>query len=81
MATAKTTYYAGTEEVQYPFYKDGQMFAYPLKGAEGPKRVTRIINYKKYPSLHKCDARCLHATGCNCECQCGGVNHGAGGAK
>ena len=27
---------------------------------------------------HKCDARCLNATGHNCECACGGKNHGAG---
>lgn len=25
---------------------------------------------------HKCDARCEHATGHQCECACGGKNHG-----
>lgn len=25
---------------------------------------------------HKCDARCTSARGHNCECACGGVNHG-----
>jgi hypothetical protein len=25
---------------------------------------------------HKCDARCMNATGHNCECSCGGANHG-----
>ena len=25
----------------------------------------------------KCDARCTGAKGHNCECQCGGANHGA----
>jgi hypothetical protein len=25
---------------------------------------------------HKCDARCTSARGHNCECSCGGVNHG-----
>ena len=25
----------------------------------------------------KCDARCTFATGPNCDCQCGGVNHGS----
>ena len=38
--------------------------------------VTRIIEYKKNPSLHKCDARCQHAKGRTCECSCGGKNHG-----
>lgn len=29
-------------------------------------------------STHRCDARCLYATGKLCECSCGGKNHGAG---
>ena len=32
-------------------------------------------------SPHKrCDARCMYAKGPNCECNCGGANHGAGHA-
>lgn len=27
----------------------------------------------------ECDARCTHAKGFNCECSCGGENHGKGG--
>lgn len=40
--------------------------------------VERIINYKSNPSRHECDARCMGATGktMNCECRCGGKNHG-----
>jgi hypothetical protein len=42
--------------------------------------VTRKVNYKKFGSKHVCDARCMGATGrtMNCECSCGGVNHGRG---
>lgn len=40
--------------------------------------ITRTIDYKINGSKHKCDARCLHAKGRNCECSCGGKNHGAG---
>ncbi len=42
------------------------------------KRVMadRVIFYKLRPSLHKCDARCTNAKGHNCECSCGGANHG-----
>jgi hypothetical protein len=40
--------------------------------------VTRRIYFKRNPSLHKCDARCQHAKGHNCECSCGGKNHGIG---
>ncbi len=40
--------------------------------------VERAIERKSNPSMHKCDARCLNATGFRCECACGGKNHGAG---
>lgn len=42
--------------------------------------VERVIEYKKNPSLHKCDARCQNATGriMKCECRCGGKYHGVG---
>jgi hypothetical protein len=50
---------------------------YTLSG-EGSMPVSRVIYYKSNPSLHKCDARCLNAKGRNCECACGGRNHGAG---
>jgi hypothetical protein len=39
--------------------------------------VTRLVFFKSNPSLHKCDARCQHAKGHNCECSCGGEFHGA----
>jgi hypothetical protein len=44
--------------------------------------VTRTIAYKANPSLHECDARCMNATGrtMNCECKCGGKNHGKAAA-
>ena len=42
-----------------------------------PLTITRGINYKiDAPSLHKCNAKCQSATGQNCECECGGKNHG-----
>lgn len=44
----------------------------------GSLPVTRVIDFKKNPSLHKCDARCRHAKGNCCECSCGGKFHGAG---
>jgi hypothetical protein len=31
---------------------------------------------KGYTTAHVCDARCTNATGPNCECSCGGKNHG-----
>lgn len=38
----------------------------------------RAIAHKAAPSLHRCDARCENAHGHNCECACGGANHGKG---
>jgi hypothetical protein len=55
-----------------------RMIGYPLSGYDAILPITRVISYKKNPSLHKCDARCINATGKNCECACGGSNHGAG---
>jgi hypothetical protein len=42
--------------------------------------VQRIVFYKLSPSKHECDTRCVNANGrtMNCECACGGVNHGRG---
>ena len=51
--------------------------AHPAQGPDAIVPVTRIIEYKNNPSLHKCDARCQHAKGRTCECSCGGANHGA----
>ena len=51
---------------------------HPLEGADSILPVTRVIEYKSNPSLHKCDARCRHAKGRSCECSCGGQFHGAG---
>lgn len=53
-----------------------RMVGYPLTGPDVILPITRVIQYKKKPSLHKCDARCMNATGHNCECSCGGANHG-----
>lgn len=39
--------------------------------------LNRIIEYKRKPSLHECNAKCLSGS-CRgvCECRCGGKNHG-----
>lgn len=40
--------------------------------------VTRVVRFNPEGSNHKCDGRCLNARGVDCECSCGGKNHGAG---
>lgn len=54
-----------------------RMAGHPADGPDAIMPVTRMINYKKNPSLHKCDARCRNAKGHDCECSCGGQFHGA----
>jgi hypothetical protein len=46
----------------------------------GAVKAERMIRYKSNPSRHECDDRCMNATGrtMNCECSCGGKNHGRG---
>lgn len=46
---------------------DGQLYA-----------AERVVQRKANPSNHKCGAKCRHATGKVCECECGGKFHGAG---
>ena len=42
--------------------------------------VTRVIRYKKNPSLHECNGRCMGGNpNGTCECRCGGKNHGRAG--
>ena len=50
----------------------------PQQGG-GALPITRKIEFKRFPSLHECNAKCLNGkhTGA-CECQCGGKNHGRG---
>jgi hypothetical protein len=43
-------------------------------------KTNRTVAYKAFASKHECDARCMNASGraMNCECACGGKNHGKG---
>ena len=54
------------------------MVGHPVSGPDCIFPATRLIYYRTRPSLHKCDTRCMAAKGHNCECSCGGKNHGIG---
>jgi len=43
----------------------------------GLVRVVRPVR-GVFSAAHKCSAKCLSATGHDCQCECGGKNHGAG---
>lgn len=48
-------------------------------GADAVLPVTRMIEMKRHPSRHECNAKCLSGKHNGaCECQCGGKNHGRG---
>lgn len=92
MATATVKYFSGDKEISSIEYVRNADFAARFPGVKGKRvdsfsmlagkvdgamlPVTRIIDFKKNPSLHMCDARCQHAKGRACECSCGGKNHG-----
>lgn len=40
--------------------------------------TTLIAVYNSEGLVGRCDARCYNATGPECDCICGGKNHGAG---
>jgi hypothetical protein len=45
----------------------------------GPFPVQRVITFKRFPTLHECNARCMGGNpNGTCECSCGGRNHGLG---
>jgi len=86
---ANIKYFAGDKELTGIREINGKLFGYASKnelffvegkGWQGYTAVERTINYKSNPSRHECDARCMNATGrtMNCECACGGKNHGRG---
>lgn len=71
-------------ESHWGFPEDVEPAFVPGEGwVGGLVRADRMVFYKARPSRHECDARCMNATGrtMNCECACGGRNHGRGHAK
>jgi hypothetical protein len=78
---ANFRYFTGTEQLTNVWHDGTYNTAKNFTGMNAAGfRVTveRKIERKPNPSMHKCDARCLNATGFKCECSCGGKNHGAG---
>jgi len=54
-------------------------YEYPvLACACGTKNLPMITPIVARTSEHKCDSRCTNAVGPNCDCSCGGKNHGSG---
>lgn len=62
---------------EFPF-RDGFWVAVPhdCKGEVRNLKLTRVRGV--YNPGKECNAKCLAAIGHDCECRCGGKNHGAG---
>ena len=45
---------------------------------EKPRAPAPTAPVRRFPSGLVCDARCMYATGPDCNCPCGGIGHGAG---
>lgn len=64
---------------KHNFYSHQTRFVgHTMSGIDKVLPVTRKVILKSNPSKHKCNAKCINATGHQCECECGGVNHGRG---
>jgi hypothetical protein len=63
-----------------PFKKAMPRLPYQIIGELFCATHKRRIEFKQvkgtFSPEHVCDARCLCAKGNNCECSCGGANHG-----
>ena len=54
-------------------------FEPPVSSCGGCQRPTRGATIRgQFSAAHRCDSRCIYAKGPDCECSCGGANHGAG---
>ena len=54
--------------------RNGRLTGHDSSGQE--HEVARSVAYNLDGSRHKCNASCQHARGADCECACGGINHG-----
>lgn len=60
-------------------FRDGYWVAVPHTCSGGETRTIKLTRVKGvYNPGRECNAKCLSAIGHDCECRCGGKNHGAG---
>lgn len=71
------TLFAGVKGIRADGYT--MWVAHTATGADAILPITRMIEMKRFPTKHACNAKCLNGKHNGaCECQCGGVNHGRG---
>lgn len=69
-------YIAVDGTVYQPGRMDSYKLAYTCSGCGAAKLAAAVVG--KFNPGKKCSAKCLASTGFQCECACGGKNHGAG---
>jgi hypothetical protein len=58
------------------FYSEMGNVCLLCRGCNRPRNARSVRG--KFSAKHECNAKCLASTGFQCECSCGGKNHGAG---
>ena len=67
--------FPGVRGLRYDGYS--KYVGHPVSGPDAILPVDRKIEYKRNPSLHECNAKCMGGkVNGTCECKCGGANHG-----
>lgn len=69
------SYYADGSPASVVFIRAGRDYCCPRCGEQAWS--SKVIE-GRFNAAVKCNARCQGATGHDCECQCGGANHGRG---
>jgi hypothetical protein len=81
---ARTNIYKGTYSIMFQDAQGQQLEANngtvysPHKCSSSPRNFIRLEPvFGAYSKDYECNDKCLSAIGHDCECQCGGKNHGA----
>lgn len=79
----KLYFFAGTTPVNHKdaraqYDGRGNLTGYALRDGTPVRMIRDTFKGFNAAERHECGPRCMGATGPNCECSCGGANHGAG---
>lgn len=65
---------AGGQRLRGVGLRNGRLTGHDSGNCE--HEVRRSIAYDLNGTRHRCNSSCQHAKGADCECSCGGANHG-----
>jgi hypothetical protein len=73
--TRTTVYYLGMMKS----HKSVRTLENPIRAEKCCGARLKWVTVRAKKTEHECDSRCRNAKGGDCDCSCGGVNHGRGG--